>query len=73
MNRDEELWMYFMPALCAYNGRASFFMFYDHCLGANNINNMASGAEYKLINVHYQGEKKRWTFEKYVSLQVDQH
>ena len=48
-------------------------MLYDHYLGASNVNNMASDAEYKLSNVHYQGEKKRWTFEKYASLQVDQH
>ena len=48
-------------------------MLYNHYRGANNVNNMASDAEYKLSNVHYQGEKTRWTFEKYVSLQVDQH
>ena len=48
-------------------------MLHDHYLGANNVNNIASDAEYKLSNVHYQGEKKRWTFEKYASLQVDQH
>ena len=73
MTRDEECWTYVKLAQRAHNGRAAFFMLYDHYLGANNVNNMASDAEHKLINVHYQGEKKRWTFEKYVSLQVDQH
>jgi hypothetical protein len=30
-------------------------------------------AERKLSDTHYQGEKKRWNFEKYVRTHVDQH
>jgi len=48
-------------------------MLYDHSLGANNVNNMASEAEFTLANGHYQGEKKHWLFEKHVRQQVDQH
>ena len=73
MTRDEECWTYVKPAQRAHNGWAAFFVLYDHYLGANNVNNMASGDEYNLSNVHYQGEKKCWTFDNYASLQVDQH
>jgi len=48
-------------------------MLYNHYPGANNVNNMASEAEFTLANGHYQGEKKRWLFKKLVRQQVDQH
>ena len=55
ITRDQECWTYVKPAQHTHNGRAAFFMLYDYYLGANNVNNMASDAEYKLRNVHYQG------------------
>ena len=46
---------------------------YNHFLGANNVNNMATTAETKLKSVTYSREKKKWDFEKYVRTHVDQH
>ena len=34
---------------------------------------MASLAEKKLAMTTYTGERRRWTFEKYVTLHKDQH
>ena len=46
---------------------------YNHYLGPNNVDNMAPMAERKLETTAYQGEKKRWDFERYVRQHVDQH
>ena len=73
MTCDQECWTYVTPAQRAHNCRAAFFVLYDHYLEAKKVNNMASDAEYKLSNVHYQGGNKCWTFENYASLQVDQN
>ena len=73
ITRTEDCWTYVKPAQRTHNGRDAFYMLYDHYLGPNNVNNMALDAEHKLANTHYQGEKKRWTFEKYASQQVEQH
>ena len=51
----------------------AFCRLYDHYLGANNVNNMASAAEHTLANGHYVGDKKRWKFDRYVRQQVEQH
>ena len=70
---EEECWTYVKLAQRSHNGCVAFFMLYNHFLGANNVNNMASESEYKLANVLYHGKKKRWSFESYVRQQVDQH
>jgi hypothetical protein len=38
----------------------------DYFLGPNNVGNMASAAETKLTGTPYNGEKKRFTWEKYM-------
>ena len=45
----------------------------DHYLGLNNVDNMVSLAEKKLAMTTYTGERRHWTFEKYVTLHKDQH
>ena len=73
ITRDADCWAYAKPTQRTHNGRMAFHRWYDHYLGANNVNNMASGAEHMLANGHYVDEKKRWTFERYVRQQVEQH
>jgi hypothetical protein len=34
---------------------------------------MSTSAEHKLQNTAYHGEKRRWNFEKFVRIHVDQH
>lgn len=55
------------------DGRMAFLGLKDHYLGPNNVDNMAASAERILATTAYHGETRRWTFEKYVKLHVDQH
>ena len=42
-------------------------------LGAHYVDQMANAAETKLANTFYTGEKRNFTFEKYVQIHVEQH
>ena len=57
--RDEPCWSYVKPAQRTRNGHMAYQNLYNHYLGANNVNNMATTAETKLKSVTYSGEKKR--------------
>ena len=46
---------------------------WDYFLGPDNVDNMASEAERLLVATHYSGERKRFNFERYVTIQKDQH
>jgi hypothetical protein len=61
------------PALDDLDGRVAFKGLYDHFLGPNNVDIMASGAEKTLQTTVYNGEGKRWDFEKFVNLHKQQH
>ena len=71
--RDHDCWTYVKPAQRRRDGRRAFLALWDHYLGPNNVDNMASNAERKLASTTYAGEKKRWNFEKYVKAHMDQH
>ena len=43
-------------------------LIYNHYMGASNIYHMVDGAEKKLDQCSYTGEKRNWTFEKYSTL-----
>ena len=55
------------------DGRAAYRALFDHYLGPNNANNLANEAERKLMNTTYNGEQKRFNFEKYCRIHVNQH
>ena len=42
-------------------------------LGTSNIGNMANSAERNLELAQYNGETKRWNFDKYVKVHMEQH
>jgi hypothetical protein len=48
-------------------------LLFDHFLGPNNVGSMASEAETKLTSTLYNCEKKRFTWETYVSINTEQH
>ena len=73
LTRDLECWSYVMPAHKNRDGRAAFFNLKLHYLGVNNVDNMAATAEKKLQTNSYSGETRKWNFEKYVRVHVDQH
>ncbi|KAI2501827.1 hypothetical protein MHU86_12665 [Fragilaria crotonensis] len=51
----------------------AFLSLYQHFLGPNNVDNMATLAEDKLKNTVYNGEQRRWDFERYVNVHKQQH
>jgi hypothetical protein len=71
--RDKDCWTYIRRYQTTQNGRAAFWALHDHYLGASNVDNMSARAERKLMDTVYNGEKRRWNFEKYVRLHVEQH
>lgn len=73
LTRDHECWTYVRPAQRQRDGRMAFTGLDGHYLGINNIDNMAAKAEGKLQNTTYNGETRRWNFEKFVRLHVEQH
>lgn len=73
ITRDHECWSYVRPAQRRRDGRAAFLGLKNHYLGVHNVDNMSSKAERKLRNVAYTGEKRRFNFERFVKVHVDQH
>ena len=73
LTREHDCWTYVRPAQRSRNGRMAFVGLKGHYLGANNVDNMSSKAEKRLQSTSYGGEKRRWDFEKYVKVHVDQH
>lgn len=73
LTRSHECWTYVRPAQRARDGRLAFYGLEDHYLGVNNVDNMSSLAEHRLTTTTYKGELRRWNFEKYVQVHVNQH
>jgi hypothetical protein len=55
------------------NGRAAYQALYNHYLGDSNVDHLADEANRKLMTSTYCGKQKRWNFEKYVALHIQQH
>lgn len=73
ITRDKDCFTYVRPAQRTRDGRMAFLGLKGHYLGENNVDNMSSRAEKKLQTTSYTGEKRRWNFEKYVKMHMDQH
>jgi hypothetical protein len=69
----QSCFVYSKPDLRTRNGRDAYTLLFDHFLGPNNVGNMASEAETELTDTLYNGEKKRFTWETYVSIHTEQH
>ena len=70
---NSESWTYAKIARRTRDGRQCFRSVYNHYLGPNNIDHMASRAERKLRDSTYHGERRNWDFEKYVTTHKEQH
>ncbi len=64
ITREHSSWTYVKPAQRTRDGRMAYNGLYLHYLGPNNLDNMATMAEDKLKNTVYNGEQRRWDFEK---------
>jgi hypothetical protein len=73
ITRDHPCWTYVKPAQRTRDGRMAYLGLYQHFLGPNNVDNMATMAEDKLKSTVYNGEQRRWDFEKYINLHKSQH
>ena len=73
ITREHSSWTYVKPAQCTRDGRMAYNGLYLHYLGPNNVDNMATMAEDKLKNTVYNGEQRRWDFEKYINVHKQQH
>jgi hypothetical protein len=73
LTRDKDCWSYVRPAQKTRDGRLAYQGLRGHYLGVNNVDNMSSRAEHKLATPSTVERKRRWNFEKYVKLHVDQH
>ena len=71
--QDHQAWTYAKSARRSRNARKGYLGIYDHYLGPNNVDHMASKAERCLQTTCYRGETKGWNFEKYVTLHKEQH
>jgi heptaprenylglyceryl phosphate synthase len=66
-------WTYVKPAQRTRDSRMAYSGLYQHYLGPNNVDNMATMAEDKLKMTVYNGEQSHWDFEKYVNVHKQQH
>lgn len=73
MTREHSCWTYVKPAQKTRDGRMAFMGLFNQFLGPNNVDNMATLAEDKLKTTVYNGEQRRWDFEKYVNVHKSQH
>ena len=71
--RDDPCWTYVKPHQRRRDGRGAFLALWNHYLGPNNIDNAATMAERRLEVTTYDGEKRRWNFERFVKTHKDQH
>ena len=71
--RGLDCWTYVKSAQRTRDGRLAYQNLFNNYLGPNNVDNMAKPSEKKLQVTRYTGETKRWIFESYVRLHVDQH
>ena len=73
ITRGLDCWSYVKPDQHTRNGLLAFHNLYKHYLGNNNFDHMANSAEKRLQIMAYNGEKKRYMFENYIQIHVDQH
>ena len=65
---DLDFWTYVMSAQRTRYGRKTYRELWNHLLGPDNVDNMASEPDRLLIAMHYSGERKRFNFERYMCL-----
>ena len=73
LTQEKPAWTIVKPFQAKKDGRGAFQGLWNHYLGPNNIDNLATEAESALEKSSYMGETKRWNFDQYVRLHMDQH
>ena len=73
ITRDQDCWTYVKPFQRKQDGREAYLALRNHYIGTKHVDTMSSRAENILSTTSYNGEKRRWTFEKYVTVYKEQH
>ena len=71
--KDTNAWVWRKGRAHVCNSRRIFTNFKTHYPGASNTNNIVDGTELMLRSTFYTGEKRNFTFEKYVQMHKDAH
>jgi hypothetical protein len=58
ITRDHPCWTYVKPAQRTRDGHMAYLGLYQHFLGPNNVDNMATVADNKLKSAVYNGEQR---------------
>ena len=70
---DYTAWTYCKVGKGQHNDRKVYLALYNNFLVLNNVDHMESAAENMIQNSAYHGEQKNDTFERYVTIQKEQH
>ena len=71
--QGSDAWTYLKTDKNHCDGRLGLRLIYNHYLGPINIDHMEAGAEKKIAQCSYTGEKRNNTFEKYATLHKEHH
>ena len=71
--KSHPAWTVVRPFQKVKDGRAAYFALYKHYLGSSSVDNMSTSAENNLKNAVYKGETKKFNFDKYARIQMEQH
>jgi hypothetical protein len=55
------------------NGCKLFHLLFDHYLGTDHVNHLASKMETRIAKLHYKGEQRNWGWDKYTDAHIEQH
>ena len=71
--KSHPAWTVVRPFQKVKDGRGAYFALYKHYLGSSSVDNMSTSAENNLKNAAYTGESKKFNFDKYARIHMEQH
>ncbi len=66
-------WQHVKKFAAQQNGRQAWRTLHNHFFGGDKVNAMVSEIHLTLKSLHYSGERKNFTFDKYCTAHVEQH
>ncbi len=66
-------WQHVKKFASQQNGRQAWHTLHDHFLGGDKVNTMVADILTTLKSLHYSGDQRNFTFDKYCTAHVDQH
>ncbi len=73
MRKLDYCWTHIKKFHKSKDGRAAFMALKTFYLGAHYVDQMANTAENKLATTFYTGERRNFTFDKFVQIHIEQH